>query len=315
MSEPSQPPVQSLHTEGVYKSSKPVAELFSDLKALASVDKEAEKQVKTMQTLGYVGIGAVVCSVFVCMASGVFVYVAWGIVIGGIVLNRWAAAREKVHEKEDFPDHRYIICEKLARLLSADMSSDSLLNTMINLKEKPDSPAQVKEGNNGKATWKSLNTADQFLQLDGRLVDGTKFDFGLTEKVDAYGEHFTYRSMSGKTKIKLKARKRVQWAATLRLRFKEKRYANAPSEVSQIEQLIQLPDGSKLKKLESTDQELVLTAVSAPTKLRNKVKGSHDIPAAWKAMSIDSKTTDGIGSFSAQLFLGLYQALNTPKTT
>ena len=315
MSEPSQPGNQSLHIDGVYKSAKPAEELIADLKALGVMDKEAEAQVKKWKTLCYVSIAVACCSMCLCMAQGVFMYIAFVILAGGIGFAIWAHSKKKQFEKDDFPDHRYLTCDRLVSLLSADIESGSTIDTTINLRDATTNPAGVETGKTGQSTWNSINTADQFLQLSGRFIDGTKFDFGLTEKVDAYGEHFPYRARSGKTKTKLKARKRIQWLATLRLRYKDKRYPDVPKAVAKIEEMIQLPEGAKLKKIDAKDGEISLVAITSPTKLRHKVKMSQDIQGAWNDMPMDPNAMDSITGFSAKLFLSLYHVLNSSKGT
>jgi len=315
MSQPTQPGNQSLHTDGVYKSNKPAEKLIADLKALGTMDKEAEAQVKKWKTLCWAGVIAACCSMCLCAGGGVFTTIAFVLLAGGIGFAIWALSKWKQFEKNDFPDYRYLTCDKLVSLLSADIKSDSMIDTKINLRDTTWNPTKIETGKTGQSTWNSMNTADQFLQLRGRFTDGTKFDFSLTEKVDAYGEHFPYRARSGKTKTKLKARKRVQWLATLRLRYKNKRYPEASKATAKIEGIIQLPKGAKLKKVDAKDGEISLSAVTNPTKLRHKVKMSQDIPGAWKNMPMDPNAMDLITSFSAKLFLSLYQVLNSSKGT
>jgi hypothetical protein len=325
MSEPHPPTSEALHIEGVYQSNKPAAGLAADLQTIAALDKESETQIQKYDKISGTGcvfsglffIGAMVSLVVAVDGGGSIGWVFYLLVVAFISclgLSRWAKAHKEKHEKDEFPDYRYLICGNLAKLLSADMAGNSPLEVTLNLREKPDPPARIKEGKTGKATWNSVTTTDCFLNMSGRFLDGTKFDFSLAETVDAYGEHFPYRAMSGKTKTKLKARKSIRWLGTLRLRFKEKRYAHSPGEAAQIEQLIQLPEGAKLKKLDVKDLELSLAAVTSPTKMRHKVKMSTDIPAAWDAMPLASETSDTVSGFSAQLFLNLYQILNSSKS-
>ena len=150
--------------------------------------------------------------------------------------------------------------------------------------------------------------------MNGVFFDGTKFRCSITEEVQAYGEHFPYRSLSGKTKTKLKANKRTRWIGALRLRFKEKRYSSSPTESQQIEDLIQIPDRAKLKKLEVNDQELLMSSATETNKQKHKVKMSKNIPAAWDDMEIEANSSDMLKAFMAQMFLSLYQALNSSKT-
>jgi hypothetical protein len=174
-------------------------------------------------------------------------------------------------------------------------------------------PFGDQSGKRGHVSWMSRHTHETWLQLSSQLQDGTKFDFSLREDSQAYGEHFPYRAMSGKTKTKLKARKRLQWIVSLRLRFKEKRYPAGPAESAQLTQLIQLPEGAKVKKLDVSGQEFRLTAATAPKKLRAKRKGSTDIVGAWNGMQPTDEDWQPLTQFSAMTFLSLYQALNASR--
>ena len=74
-----------------------------------------------------------------------------------------------------------------------------------------------------------------------------------------------------------------------------------------------MPNGTKIKKLEVNDQELLMTAVTETNKQKNKVKMSTNIPAAWDDMEVDDNSADMLNAFMAQMFLSLYQALNSSK--
>jgi hypothetical protein len=216
--------------------------------------------------------------------------------------------------RDEFPDYRYLTCQKLLGLLSADIDNHSEIETRLNLKEKLSPNQTIEKGKKGSSTWNRRNTSECFLSLNGVFLDGTKFRCSITEEVQAYGEHFPYRSLSGKTKTKLKANKRTRWIGALRLRFKEKRYSSSPTESQQIEDLIQIPDRAKLKKLEVNDQELLMSSATETNKQKHKVKMSKNIPAAWDDMEIEANSSDMLKAFMAQMFLSLYQTLNSSKT-
>ena len=307
-----------LHKEGIYKSNLPVRALMDELDALARLDKESEEKIsfwsKIRTTLIVLGLSLFIFGLFSLgefKVIGVFL-IAPGIisiVIGCII--HFSTLRTL--RKNEFPDYRYSTCQKLVGLLSADMDNYSEIETQVNLREKFGPNDKIENGTKGNSTWNRRNTSDCFLSLSGLFLDGTKFRCSLTEETQAYGEHFPYRALSGKTKTKLKANKRIRWVGSLRLRFKEKRYSSSPTESQQIENLIQMPNGTKIKKLEVNDQELLMTAVTETNKQKNKVKMSTNIPAAWDDMEVDDNSADMLNAFMAQMFLSLYQALNSSK--
>lgn len=296
-----------MHNNGVYISKLPVSALTNDLNALAELDKEAEKKIsfweKVRTTLFVLGGLSFLGFPILCIPG-------MGLIIAGCVIH--FVTLKKIGNDE-FPDYRYLTCQKLVKLLSADMGVHTEIETQLNLSPKLGTPI-IEKGKSGVATWNRRNTSECVMALNGVFLDGTKFRCSLTEEIQAYGEHFAYRSASGKTKTKLKANKKTRWTGALRLRFKEKRYGASPSEREQLEDLIQLPTGGKLKKLEINAQEILLSATTETDKQKTKIKMSKNIPEAWDEMEPDNNAAEVLNAFMAQMFLNLYQALNSSKT-
>ncbi len=308
-----------MHNDGIYQSQLPVRALMNDLESLANLDKESEKKIsywsKIRILLFVLGLVALLLGLFsVEHRWGIEAWAFMG-ALGMVII--WCVitfSTLKKLNRDEFPDYRYLTCQKLLGLLSADIDNHSEIETRLNLKEKLSPNQTIEKGKKGSSTWNRRNTSECFLSLNGVFLDGTKFRCSITEEVQAYGEHFPYRSLSGKTKTKLKANKRTRWIGALRLRFKEKRYSSSPTESQQIEDLIQIPDRAKLKKLEVNDQELLMRSATETNKQKHKVKMSKDIPAAWDDMEIDANSSDMLKAFMAQMFLSLYQTLNSSKT-
>lgn len=308
-----------MHNNGVYISKLPVSALTNDLNALAELDKESERRISYWGTfrivLFFIGILLIFGVAFLGGLSfnsliPIVLILAIGCFIGGAAIH--FITLKKIGYNE-FPDYRYLTCQKLVRLLSADMGVHTEIETQLNLSPKLGTPI-IEKGKSGVATWNRRNTSECAIALNGVFLDGTKFRCSLTEEIQAYGEHFPYRSLSGKTKTKLKANKRTRWTGALRLRFKEKRYGASPTERQQLEDLMQLPVGGKLKKLDINPQEILLVVATGATKQKTKVKMSKDIPGAWNQIEPDEKTAIMLSDFMAQMFLNLYQALNSSKT-
>ena len=308
-----------MHNDGIYQSQLPVRALMNDLESLANLDKESEKKIsywsKIRILLFVLGLVALLLGLFsVEHRWGIEAWAFMG-ALGMVII--WCVitfSTLKKLNRDEFPDYRYLTCQKLLGLLSADIDNHSEIETRLTLKEKLSPNQTIEKGKKGSSTWNRRNTSECFLSLNGVFLDGTKFRCSITEEVQAYGEHFPYRSLSGKTKTKLKANKRTRWIGALRLRFKEKRYSSSPTESQQIEDLIQIPDRAKLKKLEVNDQELLMRSATETNKQKHKVKMSKDIPAAWDDMEIDANSSDMLKAFMAQMFLSLYQTLNSSKT-
>jgi hypothetical protein len=328
------PTQRKLHVNGVYKSRKTAANLKADLQSLWALDKKSEGGIKRWESVRvgavaglFVGIfGMVMLFLFREHAEGLgwlhvplFLLFAFGVTIALVATRKIAGSR-----KDEFPDYRYLSCLELVTLLEADTASDAILDVSINLQEKAGVPTRSggRKPNTytgrGKVTWKQEEKQEPFLVMRGPLRDGTKFTFTLVEDVNAYGEHYPYRSISGKTKTKLRARKRIRWVGTLGLKFKAKRYTVDAELQSRAASFVQLPPGARAKKIIATESQVGMTALTAVQKFKAKEKQTTNIAGAWKSMEVDETATSiMLSHFSAMMFLSLYQLLNasTPEKT
>ncbi|MGK0189812.1 MAG: hypothetical protein ACI9R3_005630 [Verrucomicrobiales bacterium] len=317
---------RKLHVNGVYKSRKIAANLKADLQALGALDKKSEREIKqrkrirsgavTGLTVGIIGTVLLTLTEHAEGLGWLYVPLFLLLVSGGTVA---VVATRKIAmlRKDEFPDYRYLSCLGLVTLLEADTASDAILDVSLNLQEQAGTPKKSggRKPNTytrrGKVTWKQEEKQEPFLVLRGSLRDGTKFKFTLVEDVNAYGEHYPYRSISGKTKTKLRARKRIRWIGTLSLKFKAKRYAVDPELQSRATSFIQLPPGARAKKILATESHVGMTALTAVQKFKDKRKETKDIAGAWKSMAVDETATSiMLSHFSAMMFLSLYQLLN-----
>jgi hypothetical protein len=224
MSSVSKSSSKNLHTDGVYQARKTAEQLRGDLQRLGSLDKSAEKEIAKWRNVSRGGCAAMVIGggalIFIILTENFFGFLPIALfVVGltvGIALKVGAAINSKAVAKHEFPDYRYLSGLGLVSLLEADTAADAQMNLLLNLKEK--AKPGTTQGRQEKATWRKMISREPFLTLGGRFQDGTKFDFILTEEITCSGEYFPYRAISGKTKIKLRARKRVRWTGSLRLR-------------------------------------------------------------------------------------------------
>lgn len=306
-----------MHNDGVYQNRLPIPCVTDDLTALAELDKKSESKIRLW---GCVGLLSFIIGGFL-LFLGVMNLVEGGgswtmsivglvIVIAGLIAHFGIVKKARQNE---FPDYRYKICQKIIGLISTDMVTHAEIDTKLNLKPQLGTHI-IEKGKQGRATWNRQHTTETMMSLSGVFSDGTKFRCSLTEDVKAYGEHFPYRARSGKTKRKLKAFKKLRWTGSLRLRFKEKRYGALPTEPQHWEDLIQLPTGAVLKKLDVNPEEILLVVTTSYFKSKFKAKQTTNIPEAWNAIEPDEEMTNKLSEFIAQLFLNLYQVLNSSKT-
>ena len=303
---------------GVYKNKAQAQAQIADLQAISALDKESEAQIKKWKqirnwSLLWGGAATVLfCTVFI---GACFIPV---IIFGGWV--HFFKLKTFVYE---FPNYRYLTCHQLIQLLGADMAPQASLETILGLKPNPqllsppsndgatdpDSPSPRLQGY--KAWGLKRNTVECWLQLNGQLLDGTKFNFSISEASQDYGEEFQYGyGYEGKTYRVLKALKRLRWTISLRLRFKEKRYSAGSIDRTQLTQMIQLPEGAKLKKLDVRGNEFRITVITPTKKVKARHRGSIDINRAWQELHAADNEWEFLSKFSAMTFLSLYQALN-----
>ena len=311
-----------MHADGLYSASKSLEAVTSELEQLGALDKRSENEMSRLKERGAWGWGVLAILVLLGigilgMTEGEIVTIPFFLMLAGVAIGSSMIISSKkgieVASKNEFPDYRYLSSLGLLRLLQADVSAATDINLMLNLKEKPD--AQTTEGRENKTTWRNMVSTETVSTLRGRLQDGTKFDFYLNEEISSAGEYFPYRAISGKTKIKLRARKRIRWKGSLRLRFKEKRYSVDASHKPRIESAIQLPEGAVSKKVEIKPGEIKLSAATQTQKFKHKAKQTRDIESAWKAMEVcEQNTSNLLTHLSAMMFLSLYQTLNSSQT-
>lgn len=321
--------ISKLHKDGQYFSFKGTETLIDELTALGMLDKKSEDNIskaKKAQSTGCImGIaGAVIVVITLMIATefgggggtGFFVFIGFMVGLFGLIFYNIKKGEIRQFSKDEFPDYRYQTCLSLLSLLQTDIATNAILDLSVNLKPHPfitpDEPNQKDKTKKpkGERMWKT--TFEPIINLKGRFKDGTKFDYELTEHLGAYGEWFYYRAISGKTKTKLRARKRTRWSGKLRLRFKDKRYNLDSMSLEAIEGMVQIPQGARFKKIKQGDSEITLTAVTDTIKQKHKAKLTQNIIAAWEGMLLEDekKISNELGHLSAMMFLSLYQVMN-----
>ena len=314
-----------IHVDGKYNASKRCSEVIKDLGLIFELDKDSEKKINTVEVTGAFGCFAMAVSGFVIlgagvawaddMDSGVFAKLGFIVFFIGLVVFLISKFREEIISQDEFADYRYKVARDLIPLLDTDIDSNSNLEINLNLKEfcaiDPSGKNLSENTSNPKGERKFKTTQEPILTLAGRFMDGTKFNYEITEFTSAYGEWFYYRAISGKTKTKLRARKRTRWITKLRLRYKDKRYDASSISIRDLEGFAQMPQGARLKKVKNGDSEVTLVSVTDAIKQKIKLKLNRNIDAALESMKKHEGSKTLLSSMSAMMFLSLYQALHS----
>ena len=195
----------------------------------------------------------------------------------------------------DLDNRRYELATGLVRLVGADMGADQPLAMHVDFREHTHEDHLQRRGKVGH--WNAEFYVDQWLQLEGRLVDGTKFTIRLIEKQQERSR--TKRGASGKLKTKEKTK--ISSEAIVSLKFKGKRYPRAAEQSATIEQYLKLPQWTTLKSVDASGSQLTLRSTTR---------------ASWTAGAAEptegDSTCDGV-QWVAMMLLSLYAMLHASK--
>jgi hypothetical protein len=195
----------------------------------------------------------------------------------------------------DLDNRRYELATGLVRLAGADMGADQPLAMQVDFREHTHEDHLQRRGKVGH--WNAEFYVDQWLQLEGRLVDGTKFTIRLIEKQQERSR--TKWSRSGKLKTKEKTK--ISSEAIVSLKFKGKRYPRAAEQSATIEQYLKLPQWTTLKSVDVSGPQLTLRSTTT------------SVWSAGPALSKEGETKcDGV-QWVAMMLLSLYAMLHASK--
>ena len=165
------PNVTKLIVNGVYSSNIPPDNLVQDLETISVLDRENETKIRKCTTLRHISIAVACCSICLCCDKGVFMYIAFAILAGGIGFAVWAHYFKLKTFIYEFPDYRYLTCLQLAKLLGADMAHHASLETILSLKPNPSpasppsndkaiTPSGDQSSRQGDKTWLNRNIVE-----------------------------------------------------------------------------------------------------------------------------------------------------------
>ena len=288
--------IDSFRKTLLYQSSTSVSQFKVNLKQIAEQDKLAEKQAKKYSTIAVI-LGVLTILSFIIairespmepLGTVVLVVLFVATVVTAIIASRW--------NRLDIRNLRYLLPERLVDMLSRDMARDELLTVRLDFSKPIEKRKKVStQPYPARRGWKEDSFEDPWLQMEGRLLDNTVFDFRLQElSVTRYGWK---RGRSGKRKFKRKTKPKGFEAALL-LKFPRKKYGAITVMASDLENVIKLPQKVVLKQLKVNDHQLLL-----------RIKIASDYQQLWQ----EDEILDGLYRVIAQLFLSAYQGLNLSK--
>ncbi len=280
----------------IYENRATIANVLAYIGELQQLDKVSEKRAKRWGCAALSAIPLAIFGVFIgAITSGrdvpVFMFGIWGVaavlLIVGLIL--WLSNR-----RYNLEDRRYLLTGKVLELLAKDSAADALVDVKMDLRKPGHASKFTRQGK--VRDWKVKYFEDTWLQLRGRLLDGTSYQLIVLEKFQARSKWT--RSRSGKSKHKSKTKSATDVA--LRLKPKTNKYAQLTTLSHDAAAAVQLPPWVTLKALQVSDGTLLL---KAGTKL------PWDIPSEKMKLQGQGNGVDMI----AMMFVSLYQVLNLSR--
>lgn len=293
----------------IYTTTATLDRVVGDLKSIAELDQQAEQQKKRLnRTQGRYVAGLIISSlltfffgvneVFFLAALTAMVAVASfvGIVVYGRRLATW--------QKLDVPDFRYQLPPQILGMVQRDMESETPVaialdfnGSIVPAKRTDSAPHPYRGG------WTRDTFADQWLTLQGTLLDGTRFDLDLTEFWTQSQGYKTSASGKRKHKNKIKPKGIV---LGLSLTFSRKRYGAVSILQEDVLAAIRLPDKhAQVKSIRVSDRKILLQVKLMPEPYIHGTAGN--IYARMAGMHVPQ---DKIYPAIASMFLSLYHVLN-----
>jgi hypothetical protein len=284
----------------IYELEGPVTEVQRDVPRLRLVDKHFEKLAfRALMVALVLSLATIIGGVATFMAfdsraehpeipGAVTVALLIATIVSWIVRSR--------RKRLDTEDRRYELVGQLLRLLKTDMAADATVNVRLDLGP---ADARAKFDREGEAgPWSVKYYVDPWLQLRGRLLDGTRFLVTMIEKTQHRSRW--KRSASGKMKRKTKTKSGSE--ASLLLKIKPSRHPALQKLGSDANGALQLPPEVQPKDLQVTAEGIVLKTRLDPE---------------WVVPGPNEREEDMTGPSGphavAMMFLSLYQILNLSK--
>ncbi len=288
------PAIEQAQRRQVYQTTGAVAQILEDVGRLEERDKHHEQRMGQWGAVAGLGglllVSGVILGVATSFASGVLI---GGLLASGAIALIVGLVVRFQYGRGNFDDKRYRLLGKLLHLIGKDTAQEAQLQVRLDLRRPDTRDKFVSEGSAGP--WKVKFYRDPWLQLQGRLLDGTSFQVAAIE-LSQYRSRWK-TSASGKSKHKSKTKTATE--AVLCLRPKITKYEHAVQfSAEAAKDAVKLPDWVALKSIDITDRGLTL-----------KVKAK----APWNIASRGKQPErDGVHMI-AMMFLSLYQILNLSR--
>ena len=254
-------------------------QIVTDMEGLRRFDAEVEKKVAILTKVGALGIAVLVI-------GGVTGFIVEKPILGisavvvGLSLAIVGFSLRFFGQRSNLEDRRYRFVAGLMTLLSKDIAQDTPVTARVDFRSQNDPEKLDRKGRVGP--WNVNFFIDDWLQLSGQFMDGTKYSVTLIEKFQE--RHRTKRSASGKIKHKSKTKSSSEAIVTLKI--KPKHYPRANQVFKIARRAVKLPPWVSVKSIQADEQSLTLrTATNVDWNARSGAEEDVSRDAVnWVAM-------------------------------
>ncbi|BAY88160.1 MULTISPECIES: hypothetical protein [unclassified Tolypothrix] len=284
----------------IYSTTVNLSTIIADLQEIEGIDHLAElQQSKYAKRALYYFYGIIGCFVlgfillFVIAKIPVFVFALFALFLVIIVLTIliiYELVRRFKLGKLNILNYRYEVTQRIVQMLARDMDAGSEMEIKLSFKRTKNKENLAETiPHPTKRDWKIDKYQNEWLKLNGQLLDKTQFLLTATEiSKTQYGWK---RGSSGKSKYKTKTND-VGLDIVLTLHYPQRRYGAIKILQSEVSKAVKLPNLSHPRNVKLTDKAVHLSVRMAPQVADNENEIYQTI---------------------TMMFLSLYQVLNLAK--
>jgi hypothetical protein len=202
-----------------------------------------------------------------------------------------AMVKFRRHRQRNVEDRRYELCAELLSTLARDSDPRSELALRLDLSNSTseDKHTDSKAWKTDRGSYRLVEYTDPWLELSGRLFDGTRYRVGWTDRVRLR------RSVTGR-KNKTKSKQKRKMTVELQLKVKPSKVAGLDCLGNALKQELQIA-GAPLKSLKMAPDGIAVKASVPEAHVINQ-PGSESRKQAHTAR---------------MLLMGMYQAIGCAK--
>jgi hypothetical protein len=282
----------------VYRRKAPIDVILDDVVSIRALDQTSEVRQHAWTAVGCLGLVATIATGVLIASNPMNPRVLYILPAALLILMVAGFVLGARHKRTNVENRRYQLLSRVLELLKRDCPHAAEVVVALDLRRPDIKEKYVRKGKSG--SWDVKYYTDRWMNVQGRLLDGTAFRLALIDKHQARSRWATGRS--GKMKHKSKSKSATE--AALLLKAKARRYPRLNELSGQARSAVKLPEWAVLKAFAiKSDPDAHRLALSAATKTK------WDVAEPGKS----EQPSSGV-RLVAMMFLSLYQVLNLART-